>query len=431
METLRKTSAPAIDELEARLAVQKAKLRDLATMGAIVASILEIDAVLSVTMDMAIRLVDGEVGLIMLEEKGELNSRITWGVDGSFVKSLKYKDGIDPATYCFQNRTSLILSDLGIRLPEGITLDSIIASPIQTQKRCLGVMIVINKSNHTNFSEEDQETLEMLLHFVAVAVENSMLVKDKLKQAKINQEMAIARQVQESILPDDIDKIEGVRIGTAYFPAREVGGDFYDIIRHGEHKFMVIIGDVSSKGVPAALVMSACSGIIKSILSQQPDISVSDLAQTLNNIMSRQIIKEREMFVTLFFSDFDLEAGRVHYCNAGHLPGLFWNNRQQELEELVEGGPILGQFPDTIYKRGSRELGSGDSLFLFTDGLTEAEDASGNLFGRKRVEQVLKSEISGDPDQCCLRVKEYVDRFARGADEETHDDFTLVQVRVD
>jgi len=418
-----------IEELEARLEAQKAELRDLATMGAVVTSILETEAVLSVTVDMGIRLVNGEVGLILIEDKGELKNQICWGVSEQFVKSLLYEDGMDIATYCFQRRTPVLLSDLDMKSPEGIVLQSVLACPIQTQDKCLGVMIVINKFGGGSFSEADVESLSMLLNFVAVAVENANLVKDKLKQQKMAQEMIIAKQVQETILGHGLDDFNGVEIGAVYFPAGEVGGDFYDVIKLNDSAFIVVIGDVSNKGIPAALIMSACSGVIKSTLHVNPGISVSTLAETVNRLMVSSIIRQRDMFVTMFYARFDLNEMKLTYCNAGHLPGLFWDNSEQSIVPLQEGGPIVGQF-DVRYRQGERDLKSGDRLFLFTDGLTEAADDQNRLFGRQRAEQVFISEIGLSPAEFCPRVKEWVDRFSEGAAEDSHDDFTIMQVKV-
>lgn len=419
-----------IEELEGALEFQKAQLNDLATMGAVVTSILEIDAVLSVTMDMAIRLVDGEVGLIMLEEDGELTNKVSWGVGEAFVKSLLYEDGIDIASYCYQRSKAIILADLDMKSDEGIVLQSVLACPIQTQEKCYGVMILINKFGGGNFEQRDEEALSMLLNFVAVAVENSNLVKVKLKQQKDAQEMAIARQVQETILSDDVEGISGAEIGAIYFPAGEVGGDFYDVLPLDDNSTMVILGDVSNKGIPAAMIMSACSGIIKSTLDKNPNMSVSELAGTVNRLMSDKIIKDREMFVTMYFARFDFEAMRLSYCNAGHMPGLFWEDAEQQVVELPEGGPIVGQFPEIVYKQGERDIKPGDRLFLFTDGLTEAMDSENNLFGRERAEQVFSAEIGLSPNDFCHKVKEWVDHFSIGASEESYDDFTILQVKV-
>ncbi len=420
-----------IDSLEARLEAKKADLRDLATMGAVVTSIQEIDTVLSVVMEMAIRLVNGEVGLIMLEDEGVLKVKASWGIQESFVRTLMYRDDQDLPTYCFGHQETVILNDLGIKQENGIVVESIICSPIRTSSTCYGILIVINKASGEGFDSESSEVLEMLLNFVAVSIDNSILVKEKLLKQAMDQEIAIARQIQETILPKNIGDIKGAEIGAVYYPAREVSGDFYDTVQIDDSRFVVILGDVSNKGIPAALVMSAASGIISTILADRPDIEMNDLAARLNDVLSKDIIREREMFITLWFGKFDLEKYELSYCNAGHMPGLFWDEEAKAICELGEGGPIVGQFPELQFKLGKRKLGHGDRLFLYTDGLTEAADDQGNLFGRERTEQVLTAEIGLSPKDFCVRVKEWVDNFAVGSSEDTHDDFTIMQVKVD
>ncbi len=420
----------AINDLEARLEATRAQLRDMATMGAVITSIHDINAVLSVVMDMGIRLADGEVGLIMLESEEDLKIEISWGVNEEFAKSLMYLDGMDLPSYCFKTRETIILNELDLKVEDGFLVQSIISTPIQTAKKCHGVMVIVNKTDQSNFTEDDKEILQMLLNFAAVAIDNYSLVRERLAQQKRIQEMAIARQIQETILPSDLDSIDGVDVGVSYYPAREVGGDFYDLIRVDDSRFVVVIGDVSNKGVPAALVMSAAAGMIRSIIRSKPDITVSELAGDLNTMLSNDIIKEREMFVTLFFCKFDLSRRKLTFCNAGHMPGLFWDSENHTVCELADGGPIVGQFPDLPFKQGERRLNPGDKLFLFTDGLTEATDADNNLFGRERAEQVFTAEIGLEPKEFCKRVKEWVDRFSEGAGEDTYDDFTIMQIRV-
>jgi phosphoserine phosphatase RsbU/P len=420
----------SVDRLADRLEATRAELRDIATVGAVITSLQETHAVLSVVMDTALRMVGAEVGVILLDEGGTLKTKITWGVSDELARSLMYQDGLDLPTWCFQNREPVRLSNLDIRHESGICIQSVVCAPIKTSSKTFGALLLINRSEGGDFQEDDLERLEMLLSFVAVAIDNSKLLKDQLERQKMEQEMAIAKQIQETILPKNIDEISGVDIGTAYFPARDVGGDFYDIIRVNDSAFYVIIGDVSNKGVPAALVMSAAAGIIKTLVAQSPEISVSDLAGRVNTILSEDIIRDREMFVTLFFCRFDLASHSVSFCNAGHMPGLFWDHDTQSVVELAEGGPIVGQFPGVRFTHGQRSVASGDRLFLFTDGLTEAADSEGNLFGRERAEQVFSSEIGSDPKRFCVRVKEWVDRFAEGSGDENLDDFTILQVKV-
>lgn len=419
-----------IFELESRLEDRKAELRELATMGTVITSIHEIDTVLTVVMDMAIRMVDGEVGMILLEENGNLKNKIAWGISEEFVKAMKYQDGMDIASYCLKIQETIILTELGLKNDDGTSIDTVISVPIKTSDECHGVMLIINKSGGGGYAERDKEVLEMLLSFVAVAIDNSRLIKHKLQKQKMEQEMSIARQIQETILPANIDGIAGTDIGAIYFPARDVGGDFYDVIKIDESVFWVVIGDVSNKGVPAALVMSAAAAIIRTIIENDSAIEVGPLAAKLNDILADQVIKEREMFVTLFFSKFDLKNHKLTYCNAGHMPGLLWSAEENKIVELQEGGTIVGQFAGLNFVQGERALNSGDRLFLYTDGLSEAADSDGNLFGRERVEQVFATEIDLSPDEFCKKVKGWVDRFAEGSSEEFHDDFTILQVKV-
>ncbi|MEW5993320.1 MAG: GAF domain-containing protein, partial [Candidatus Zixiibacteriota bacterium] len=264
-----------LNELEARLAATRAQLRDVATMGAVITSIHEINAVLSVFVEMAIRLVEGEVGLILRIRDGRLQPDINWGVSEEVLHNLSEWCGDDLPRKCYDNREPIVLNNLGIRAESGFTIDSILCLPIQTADACHGVVMVLNREDGEQFTDQDRESLEMLVNFAAVAIQNSNLIRDKLRQQKVAQEMAFARQVQESILPPNINGIDGVDIGAVYSPAREVGGDFYNIFNLGRSQFIVVIGDVSNKGVPAALVMSAASGMISSLLADDPHLSVS------------------------------------------------------------------------------------------------------------------------------------------------------------
>ena len=419
-----------IFDLENRLEETKLKLRDLATMGAIIASILDIDTILSVVMEMSIRTVEGEVGLIQLSEKGELISKITWGVDDTSIRNILYQNDEDISNYCFHNEEAIAWNDLDKTFKFGPTITGILALPIKSRARCHGTIVIINKTSGGEFTDEDKSNLEILTNYAAVAIENSMLLKDSLHNQKIEQELALARQVQETILPDREIKIKGVDIGTIYCPARAVGGDFYDIMKISESDFLMIIGDVSNKGVPAAMVMSATAAIIRTELSNCPRIRPSQLMNNLNGILCNGVIKSRDMFVTLFIASFNLAERRMLFCNAGHLPPLFWDADKQSMEELRAGGTFVGQFPEMSYSEGEVGIHPGDRIFAFTDGLTEAMDINNNLLGLNRVKQLFLAEKDLPANRFCIRVKDWVDRYIEGAGEETIDDFTLFEIRI-
>ena len=423
-------SQPKVDDLERQLLNRLGQIEDLAMVASVLTSIKELQSVLTVVMDLALRLVDGEVGLIFLEEKGDFHSKISWGVDERFIRTLQYKDGLDLTTYCFQHRESAVLNDLTIRGDGNLSVNSLICVPIKTASACFGVIVIVNKGQGGGFSDEDQQILEILTNFVAVGIDNYNLMQEQLRQQKVQQEMHIARQIQETILPQNLRSLSGVDFGVSYFPAGEVGGDFYDVLPVTSDKFVVVIGDVSNKGVPAALIMSAAAGILKSTLRANPSIPANGLVATLNDILVSEIIRDREMFVTLFLARFDMSARTLSCCNAGHLPGLLWTGKDKRVEELTVGGPIVGQFAGLPFEQEIKHVESGDRLFLFTDGLTEAMDADRALFGRERVVQVFSTEIALEPQEFCQTVKHWVDRFIDKAPAEWQDDFTTMQIRV-
>ncbi len=417
-------------ELQSSLEKTRWTLHDMATMGALIASIHDLETILSVVMEMSIRMVEGEVGLIQLQEKGELVTRVNWGVDDTIIKSIIYKDDEDISNYCYNKQEAIIETEFDQKLEYGPQIKSFVALPIKSRARCHGMILIINKAAGDNFSDNDKTNLEMLMNFAAVAIDNSILLKESLARQKFEQELEIARQIQETILPDREAKIDGVEIGTAYFPAHEVGGDFYDIIKINEADFLFVIGDVSNKGVPAAMVMSAASAIIKTQLDRDPSVNPARLVARLNNILCRGIIKSHEMFITIFIARFNMEKRELVYCNAGHLPPLFWAAAKKEMLELRSGGTFVGQFPDMDYKQGELQFRANDIIFAFTDGLTEAENAQGEFFGLERAMQVFLSVKDVTPNEFCMKVKEWVNRFAEGASEDTVDDFTLVNLRI-
>lgn len=420
-----------LDELERKLESTRSKMTDLGTMGTLITSIPETSTILSVMMEMAVRMVDGEVGLIQLKnQEGELLSQITWGVDAHLVRNIIYKDNLDISTYCFLKQTSVMMNDVSMILDDGPRIESVLAIPIKSRANCHGTIIVINKTTVGGFTEEDQKDLEMVTNFAAVAIDNSLLRNESLQKQKFEQELAIAKQVQETILPEGGFDIENIDIGTFYEPAKEVGGDFYDIIKLEDDRFWMIIGDVSNKGVPAAMVMASTMAIIKAELYRDPGICPAQLMMKLNDILCKDVIKSQGMFVTLFIARFDLDDKKLAYCNAGHVQPLYWDIEENIVTELKTGGTFVGQFADIPYQKGERSISKGDRLFAFTDGLTEAEDIHQGFFGVERAMQVFLAEKELPAEEFCRRVKEWADRFREGARQDTIDDFTLLFVKI-
>ncbi|MBN4056846.1 SpoIIE family protein phosphatase [bacterium AH-315-J21] len=416
-------------QMRLELGRQKLRLKDIETMGAIIASITDIDKVMTVMMEMSLRAVSGEVGAILLEEDGALATKIAWGMDGSILEEIH----VIPETNLLQQtaatKESILVNSGEITCSKGVHVTSLLAVPICSGERKHGMVVILNKERGDLFDKTDLETLESLNHFLGIAIENSRLLQEALQKQQMDQDMLIAREVQETILPGAL-KHEGVDIGVVYASAREVGGDFYEVIPLPNDQFVVILGDVSSKGVGSALVMSACVGIIKSLLRYEPEMSVSELAGRLNDTLSEGIIKDRGMFATIWFGKFDMRGGTLTYCNGGHVPALHYKSSTSKIEELAIGGTIVGQFEGLKFKDECVEVASGDTITIFSDGITESEDKSGNLFGRERTKKFVLEHVSHAPQKFCNALQSDITTFAIGSGEESQDDFTVLQIRV-
>ncbi len=417
-------------EIEDKLESARLKMLDLATMGTLITSIPDTATILSVVMEMSIRMVDGEVGLIQLHNGESLESKVTWGVDDTIVHNIQYKDNLDISCYCYLRQETIILNDYNRNFDTGPQISGIIAVPIKSRARCHGTVIILNKVSGGGFDDEDKTGLEMLVNFAAVAIDNSLLREESLEKQNMELELGIARQVQESILPQGELSVDGAEIGTFYEPAKAVGGDFYDLIRVNDFEFWTVIGDVSNKGVPAAMVMSATMAIIKSELFRDSRICPAALMEKINEILCSGVIRSQGMFVTLFIARFNIKEKQLFYCNAGHVQPLYWDIKKDVVDELKIGGTFVGQFPGIVYQCGERGISRGDRLFGFTDGLTEAEDIHQGFFGVERVMQVFLAEKELPAADFCRRVKEWADRFREGAREDTIDDFTLFFVKI-
>ncbi len=194
------------------------------------------------------------------------------------------------------------------------------------------------------------------------------------------EEIQEAHQVQERLVPVDIPQVPGYEIDAAWRPARSVGGDYFDVLKFNEQSLAVGIGDVTGKGVPAALLMSYLQATVRGFAG--PQVQPSDLCARVNRADLPHVGENR--FITFFYALLDAPTRRLAYVNAGHNPP-FLVHRDGSCSRLREGGPVLALVPDWNCRQGMVELAPGDCLVLFTDGITEATNARGEEFQEERL----------------------------------------------
>jgi steroid delta-isomerase-like uncharacterized protein len=245
-------------------------------------------------------------------------------------------------------------------------------------------------------------------------------VAEAQERERIEQELQVSRRIQQASLPEEVPKLEGWQINPYYQPAREVGGDFYDFHLLSEGRLGVVVGDATGKGVPAALVMSTTLGMLR--LAAQSYSSPGVMLQRVNDALCPYI--PANMFVTCFYAILDPESGLLRYANAGHdLPYL---HHDGDAEELRARGMPLGLMPGTSYEEGEDSLREGDSVLFYSDGLVEAHDPKGEMFGFPRL-RALVAEHGEERSLEDFLLKELYSFVGEGWEQE--DDITLLTLR--
>jgi len=243
----------------------------------------------------------------------------------------------------------------------------------------------------------------------------------------LEEQLEIARQVQSELLPPLTEKYVGVHLATEYTPAEQVGGDFYDVFRLKDDGIALVMGDVSGKGVPAALLMGVIHGAVRSSLwSESPSRHESE-SQHLNRLLCERASGER--YASMFWCYHDPIAHTLSYVNAGHYPPLLTrkggsNGSKVEISRLHVGGPVLGVLPDARYEQAKLQLSPGDFLVMYSDGLVEATNPSGEEYGEGRLRELIARLTEKSADDIRRAILASLAAFSGAA--ELRDDLTIV-----
>ncbi len=300
-------------------------------------------------------------------------------------------------------------------------LDVII--PMELQGQTGGVIILGEKLNREPFRNEDFEYLSALGSLAIISLENARLFKEAIEKQRMEDELLIAREIQKGLLPSVLPAVPGIEIAAANFSSKQVGGDYYDAIPLDDRRLILAIGDVSGKGTPAALLMANIQATIRALVPL--DISLSDLTARVNNLMCLNTGGDK--FVTFFWGCLDRQSRRLTYVNAGH-NHPFLLRADGSMERLDRGGMILGVLETVMaYEEGVVDLGAGDIMVLFTDGVSEAMDAGSHEYGEDRLEAVIRR--AGSRGAQVLIDEIHSDVLAHAGRAPQSDDITMMVVR--
>lgn len=262
----------------------------------------------------------------------------------------------------------------------------------------------------------------LLLSFAYVALQ--IVFTGERRLHSIEAELAIARQLQFSILPTTTPEISNLRIAAVYEPMTEVAGDFYEYLEVGQHQVGFLVADVSGHGVPAALIASMIKVAAQSVAAFAAD--PSELLRRLRDIMSAQL---QGQYVSVAYLWIDTENRTARYSAAGHPPLLFWRTAEDSLFRIESNGLLLGVPIDSVFPTHEIAFASGDRFLLYTDGLTEPENVSGEAFGDHRIEQILRDNPTRPAAEISLLLLSEL-RAWQAASTLQQDDITLLVIDV-
>jgi sigma-B regulation protein RsbU (phosphoserine phosphatase) len=405
------------------------RLKTLMEMSAILSSTLDLDDLISLVMEKAKSDLDAEACSILfyhketnrlefkgaicengktseiLQKKGTLE--IGQGIAGSVAETLQplFLEDVRTDSRFYQEADRFT----------GFPTKSLIALPLVGRSGLIGVAEILNPRK----KDYDPEIVQLLARQFAIAIENSLFHKESVERERLKQELDIASALQKSFLPESSTFRKGdLSVSAVNISAEKVGGDLYDFIEQGEDRVGILIGDVSGKGISAALYMARFSSDFRYVahLADSPSLALKRLNLSL-------LKSPRGMFLTCIYLRVDIATGGVHLSAAGHPPFL-WITKEQVKVMSVQAGPPLGIIP-AEYPVTAISLEKGDRLLLLTDGVFDAKDKVGQRLGFENLVRFIDTHRK--EKEIVNVIIEHVDDFSKGA--ERADDVTIVELR--
>ncbi|MBD3239344.1 MAG: SpoIIE family protein phosphatase, partial [Chitinivibrionales bacterium] len=304
---------------------------------------------------------------------------------------------------------------------------NVLAVPLRIRENVLGVLVVQNRKHKSSFSGDDTRLLEALTEQAAISINNARIYEELARTHRIRQEMSIATDIQKQLLPRDVPDAVHLQVHPFIRPAKEVGGDYYDFIESGPDKHAIVIGDVSGKGLPAGMIMVIARTTLQIVARRNTDVKdvLTRFAQEMYPRM------RRGQFMTLNFLLWDDNARTLCYSAAGHEHILWYRAKRQKSERIKAGGVAVGllEDPSGFVSESCLQTEPGDVIVLYTDGMTEARNASEEMFTLNRLQDSLDRHAPlGDSKVVSEQIIADVTEFT--GDAEQYDDITLLVATV-
>lgn len=418
------------ENLRLRVAVEELSiLNEIATT---ISSAHSLDRVVELIVQKCIKHLKVEQGAVMLlqeEDQGTPFRTMVRQADVSTMsRILPFRLDTQLTGWMLKNQKPLVINDFDKddRFQKGeledFSIHSLLSVPLRLKGQMIGLLTVFNKKIAGGFSDDDQRLLSIISAQSAQVIENTRLHEEEKTFLMMQEQMRLARDIQMRLLPESPPEIEGYEIAGTSVPAQEVGGDYYDFIPFGTDRLAICLGDVSGKGIPAAMLMSNLQATLRS--------------QTISNVSPKECMNRSntlifhstdfQKFATVFYGILDFKKNELIYTNGGHDdPMLFTKDNKHQ--RLSVGGTVLGFVEEFAYTEDKISLNPGDFFIIYSDGITEAMNLQEEEFGEERLIKAVQDSQDSPPKDLINKILNVVSTHVGKAPQ--MDDMTLVVVK--
>jgi sigma-B regulation protein RsbU (phosphoserine phosphatase) len=408
--------------------------RGVVEVSALINSITEFDELLSAILDVAGRVMRAEASSLFLtdHETGDLELTIARGPAGNTLSRparIKIPRGRGIVGWVREHRKSLLVTDAyndprfypELDKSSGFVTRSVLCIPLFQTDAEIGVLEVLNPLDKPHFDAIDLEAFEAYGSMVATAIAKMRAIERDRKRRLLEKDLELATEIQHSFLPEVLPSTEVLELAAHYRPARQIAGDFYDVFERNEGEFYFVIGDVSGKGISAALMMAQALSMLRLIV--HPKMSPADALQRWNARLCGRTI--RGMFITAVLGRIVPQNGQIEFSVAGHFPPILRLGIGNVEEPTIEASPPLGIVKDMPFALNEIKLLPGSQAIFYTDGLIESFNMSREPFSMDRLRKVLAQPLNGA--QQIVEALVEAETEHRG-DSSPHDDLTILTI---
>jgi serine phosphatase RsbU (regulator of sigma subunit) len=405
------------------------ELKILNEIATAISSTLSLEDIMGLVIQKCIKHLESEQGAIMVLDPKDKNKPFHTMIrkaDRSEIM-LPYRLDAQLMGWMLSNKKPLVINDFENDTRFQIQKDdhgirSVLSAPLLLKGGMIGSVNVFNKNTPEGFTQTDKRLLAIIATESAQVIENARLYAEEQAFLSMQEEMRLAYKIQMGLLPKSAPQVQGYDIAGRSIPAKEVGGDYFDFMEIDGHHLGLCLGDVSGKGMPAALLMANLQATLRSHVLQ--DLGPCECLKRSNDLIFRSTDADR--FASLFYGILNTVDHTLTYCNGGHnYPFLIAG--VGEPARLKVGGTVLGTFEQSSYTEDVISLNLGDVLLIYSDGVTEAVSVDDEEFGEARLSRVVSEHRDDPAERLIIRIIEAVQVHAGQTPQE--DDITLVVVK--